>query len=174
MNNHDLNITNLISSLKKKDTNYSKLSKNFKYVYYALVPVYIILTVLELSEEYNIYILVKGVCFTLAMGIFAVIFTIFQKKYGNVDYSEPTLTMLKKAADRYKIFKKHTWWALLSVLLIDLAMAFEPHLDESYWEFQVIFLGAIVIAFGIGVAIWFKKYKPLRDAALKLIKEIEA
>lgn len=174
MNNPNLNITNLISSLKEKDSNYSRLSKNLKYVYYALVPVYIILTIVELSVEYNIYILVKGVCFTLAMSIFAIVFTIFQKKYGNVDYSEPTLTMLKKAASRYKIFKKETWWALVSVLLIDVGMTFEPHLEESFWEFQFIYLGVFLIAYGIGVAIWYKKYKPLRADALNLIKEIEA
>ncbi len=38
---------------------------------------------------------------------------------------------------------------------------------------QAFYLPTMAISFLIGVLIWYKKQKPLRDKALKLIEEIE-
>jgi len=168
-----MNLEKLTNELKQKDDKYSKLSRRLKIVYLIFIPFYIIITAFELIEDYSIFVLIKGICFTLAMSIFAIIFSHYHKKYKNVDYSESTLIMLKKAANRYKPFKRELIWALFSVLLMDIGLSLDVSRFDIDYQFQLIFWGAFAIAIIIGLLIWYYKYKTLRDNSLRLIKEIE-
>lgn len=81
--------------------------------------------------------------------------------------------MLKNAAYRYKPFQLKSIWVLIAILLIDTGLIIQSKIDDSFGDEQIFFFGAIFIGLAIGLIIWYFKYKPLRDNALRLIDEIE-
>jgi hypothetical protein len=88
--------------------------------------------------------------------------------------------MLKEAAKRYKLFQRKTILATLPVLLIDVGMVlitFDPGQPGSLLRTILITQALLIPAMGIGLfigtRIWRKRQKPLRDAALKMINELE-
>ncbi len=173
INHTELNIENLVANLKNKDTNYSKLSRRIQITYLILTFIYAALIVLELIEKFSIYSLLGGLCYLGSFLILIVVFGRFYKEYGQVNYSETTLIMLKKAADRYKPFKKITFWVLFSLALMDVGMCLNKSLNFPIIKTQFYYWGMIIIAVGIGLIVWYYRYKPLLDATQKLIKEIE-
>ena len=115
----------------------------------------------------------SGLCYVASFFIFAIFFGKFHKEYKYVDYSLPTLKMLKNAAYRYKPFQLKKIWILFAVLFMDGGLSMNTSLDFSVLNIQIYFLGSMLVAALIGLLLWYFKYKPLRDNALRLIAEIE-
>jgi len=166
------NLNELIDKLKKEDDRYATLSKIIQTVYWILIPIFIILIIHDIVDKNPNVDIIGSICFLFALVIFALFFKRYYKEYKYVDYSQPTLVMLKKAAYRYKLFQLKTLWILLAVLLIDAGLSLNASLSFKFISVQVYFLGAIVLATVIGLLFWRVRYKPLRDAALYLIREI--
>jgi len=161
------------NKLKNKDDSYANLSKLLQTIYWVLIPIYLILVIRHIFDKSPVVDILGSICFMFAMLIFALLFRQYYKEYKFVDYSQPTLVMLKKAAYRYKPFQLKTLWAILGVLLIDVGLSLNTSLGFEIIWIQILFLGAIAIAALIGLLIWKVRYKYLRDAALFLIREIE-
>jgi small-conductance mechanosensitive channel len=167
-----INLPELTTKLKKEDEKYATLSKRIQVIYWVLIPIYLIMIVVYIIDNAGINYIAGSVCFVVAMLIFALLFRNYQKEYNNVDYSEPTLIMLQKAAYRYKPFQLKTLWALLAIVIMDIGLSLSASEHMGFARIQFIFLGTISIAIIIGLIIWNYKYRPLRDKALKLINEI--
>ena len=105
--------------------------------------------------------------------IFALFFGKYYEEYKYVDYSLPTIQMLKQAAYRYQPFQNRQVWIVLALIFIDLALTFDWMETTPVWEIQATFIGLITFSILIGIIIWYFKYKPLRDDALRLISELE-
>lgn len=175
-NNHENNgLGQLVAKLKKEDSFYAEISKIFQVIYWIFIPVYILLTLREYTDSYKIGELIGGACFILAFLIFALLFRKYYREYKNVDYSLPTLQMLKKAAWRYRPFQIRSLWALLALIFMDAGLA-SGWVDEkiSMLIAQLMFWGVMFFAIIIGFVVWYIKYKPLYDETKKMIKEIEA
>jgi len=85
------------------------------------------------------------------------------------------INRLKNEDERYAALSKRiqiVYWILLAVILIDAGLSLNTSLSFEFISVQVYFLGAIVLATIIGLLFWRVRYKPLRDAALYLIREI--
>lgn len=167
-----INLGQLTSNLKTEDKKYALLSRRFQAVYWILIPIYLLAMVGHIVEKNPLRDIIGSLCFLLSMLTFALLFRHYYKEYNNVDYSEPTLLMLKKAALRYKPFQLKTLWALVAVLLIDASLTLNSSLEFDFYKTQIYFLGAVAIAFSIGLVVWHIRYKPIRDKALQLIDEI--
>ena len=163
----------LIGKLKDKDKSYSNLSKRMQIMYWILIPIYFILIIVHIIDGSGIKDIIGSFFFLLAMLNFAILFKYYHKEYNTVDYSLPTLIMLKKAVARYQPFQLKTIWALLGIVFIDIGLVLNSSLDFQVLWIQLIFLGTVLFSMGIGLIIWWINYKPLRDAALQLIKELE-
>jgi hypothetical protein len=172
-NNEKINLDHLVGKLKTEDTRYARISKAFQIVYWVFVPIYSFLAILSFIDTKNINLLIGGGCFVSSFIIFALFFRNYYKEYNHVDYSLPTIMMLKKAAYRYKPFQLKTLWILFALLLMDTGLCFNSDLHFSVVKIQVYFLGTMGISVMLGLLIWFFKYKQLRDDALKLIVEME-
>ncbi|MBI9067441.1 MAG: hypothetical protein JEZ09_09125 [Salinivirgaceae bacterium] len=171
--NNPIDIETLMADLQNKDLQYSNLSKRFKVIYLIFVPIYTVIASTELIVDFNFMVLLSSICFVHSMIIFAIIFNRYQKEYRSVNYAEPTLMLLKKAAYRYNPLRKETWWVLTSVaiLIIGLAISSSNHGIDLSTAFS--FLLGLISGLIVGAIVYVKKYKPLRDNALRLIKEIE-
>lgn len=172
IDNKYINLGQLTSNLKKEDKKYATLSRRFQIVYWVLIPIYLVSMVGHLIEKSPVKDVLSSLCFLFAMLTFALFFRHYYKEYNNVDYSEPTLMMLKKAAYRYKPFQLKTLWVLLAILLIDAGLILNSSLKFDVLRIQIYFFGSITIAMSIGIILWYVRYKPIRDKALHLIKDL--
>ncbi len=169
-----LSLPELTEKLQKKDKHYSNISKRLQIFYWILIPIYLTLIIIHIFENSPVADIIGSGFFLLGMLTFALLFRNYYKTYKSVDYAQPTLVMLKKAADRYKPFQTKALWALLGIAFIDAGLAFGSRFDlHDMWRVQAIFWGSVLIAMAIGLIVWKINYKPLRDAALSLIKELE-
>jgi hypothetical protein len=103
----------------------------------------------------------------------AIFFGNYNKEYKYVDYSLPTIKMLKGAAYRYQLLQLKTLWILGAVILMDVSMTLSPN-KMSFVEVQISFLAIVAVSFIIGTVIWYFKYKPLRDKVLVLLADLES
>ena len=168
-----LDLNDLTYRLKSADKRYACMSKRFQYLYWALVPIYLVLIISDVIVKRSLLEIGSGLCFLMGMTLFALIFRSYYKEYNFVDYTLSTLIMLKKAARRYYPFHHKLWLVFLGLLCIDAGLALRESLGYETVRFQVIFFVAILVAFVVGMILWRVRYKPLRDEALRLIREIE-
>jgi len=171
--NDNINLDQLVGKLQKADNRYAKLSKGLQILYWVMIPLYSTLAIIDYTESNNIYDLMSGLCYVASFFIFAIFFGKYQKEYKYADYSLPTLKMLKNAAYRYKPFQLKKIWILFAVLFMDIGLSMNTSLGFAVLNIQIYFLGSMLVAALIGLLIWYVKYKPLRDNALRLVAEIE-
>ncbi|MBE0650418.1 MAG: hypothetical protein IH595_06225 [Bacteroidales bacterium] len=169
-----LPLEQLVSKLKDEDIKYSKLSKSLLYIYVVLIGFYAIATLLLFIFERHSNQFYGAICYLVSFIIFAILFRQYYKEYKSVDYSLPTIQMLKQAAYRYKPFQWRLLWLLLVIGIIDAGFTLTVDFHFSFWTTQMFILGVFALAFVIGIIYWRVRYKPLRDNVLHLIKEIES
>lgn len=173
-NELNTNLEKVTGRLKKEDRHYATIVKVVQVFYWIFIPLFIVKTVVEYTSSHEINDIISGVGLVLGFLLIALSFQKLYNEYQYVDYSLPTLEMLKKAAYRYEPFQKRVLWVVPGLLLMDVGLTFEWMSEgKSVLDSQVFFLGSILFGAIIGLVWWYFKYKPLRDDALKLIKELE-
>ncbi|WP_153638512.1 hypothetical protein [Prolixibacter sp. NT017] len=177
--NHLLDINRLMSGLKKEDARNVRISRIFQWLMGGMSLLYLLVFVVNPDHDLTWGDRVGGVCYVVGFLVFAIIFKGFQDEYKSIDYGLPTMVMLKKAAERYRLFQPKKLYALIPVLLVDMGLVFhslDGHQDGSMsiWDFQLFYLACLVGGLGVGIMIWRVKQKPLRDAARELLREIES
>ncbi|QIA08201.1 hypothetical protein [Draconibacterium halophilum] len=170
----DTNLSKLTGKLKKEDRQYARIVMVIQIFYWIFIPLFMVKTALQYTDSHDINDLFSGVALVLGFLIIALTFRKYYKDYQYVDYSLPTLEMLKKAACRYQPFQRRALGIVPGLLLMDVGFTFEGIGEgKSVLDSQVFFLGAILFGVIIGLVIWYFKYKPLRDKILHLVREIE-
>ncbi|WP_321344883.1 hypothetical protein [uncultured Draconibacterium sp.] len=170
----DTNLSKLTGKLKKEDRQYATIVKAIQIFYWIFIPLFIVRTIRSYTDSHSINDLLSGVALVIGFLIIALTFRKYYKEYQYVDYSLPTLEMLKKAAYRYQPFQKRGLWIIPGLLLMDMGLTFEGFGEgKSVLDSQIFFLGSILFGVVIGLVIWYFKYKPLRDKILEMVKEIE-
>lgn len=175
--NESIDLSAFTSKLKREDDRYSRICKGLIVVYSIFVLLKLASIIIHLIDETPDLYLLGKVSYLLGFLIFALLMGIYYHEYKFVDYSQPTLVMLKKAAHRYKPVRLNVVWAIVALFLVDLGISLETLGGfEFNWKFiaiQIMVVGALVIGLIIGLVIWRVRYKPLRDTALAMIREIE-
>ncbi len=173
-NELNTNLEQVTGKLKKEDSNYARIVKAVQVFYWIFIPLFAFKTIREYSDSGDLKDIISGACITLAFLIIALTFGKYYKEYKYVDYSLPTLEMLKKAAYRYEPLQKRSAWILVALVFMDIGLIFDwTDANTSVLHSQLIFLSGILIGVVIGMIWWYIQYKPLRDDALRLIKELE-
>ena len=163
---------NLINRIRREDERYARITKTFQIVYWAFVVIYLVLIIMHIATKSPVAEIAGSLCFLLGMIVFAILFRIYYFEYKSVDYGQPTLEMLKKAAHRYKPFQGKLWFAFIAVLLVGTGMSLNgPFAD--FVQTQILFWSSMTVALIIGLIVWWIRYKPLRDDMLRIIREIE-
>ncbi len=172
-NSKNTNLNQLVNRLKEKDSNYATFSKALRIMYFILIPLYTLTTIWDYLDEKNKDELIGGGLFLISFIIFIIILTNYYKKYRNIDYSLPTISMLREAANRYKPFQWKSVWSIIAIIIMDIGLIFDWKDEFPIFFSQAVFFGIVIPGIIIGLIIWYKRYKPVRDEALKMIKEIE-
>lgn len=172
-NNIDNSVASLMDDLKKEDSNYASMCKRLQYVYWVLIPLYILMGAIHVFDSGVWSDGIGSFCFAIAMFLFAFVFRKYSKEYKYVDYSMPTAQMLRVAAYRYSIFRKELIWLLAALIFLDAGLVMNSSMNASFFQIQIIFVPLMLISILIGVIVWFYKYKHLRDRARAFLAEIE-
>jgi len=172
-NKNKINLDQLVGKLQKEDNRYANICKGLQIVYWIFIPFYTVSAISHYMDSGDINDLLGGLFYVIGFIIIAVFFGNYHKEYKYVDYSLPTLKMLKDAAYRYQPVQLKSLWVLLGFLFIYAGVISDSKLDNSFMEGQVFLLGGVLVGLFIGLIVWYFKYKPLRDNALRLIAEIE-
>jgi hypothetical protein len=173
LKNDNINLDQLVGKLHKEDNRYAKLCRVLQIVYWIFIPFFTLMAIRHYMDSGDINDLIGGLLYVVGFLIIAIFFGNYHKEYKYVDYSLPTLKMLKDAAYRYQAVQLKSLWILLAVLFIYAGLIFESKLDDSFIKEQAFLLGGVLLGLFIGLIVWYFKYKPLRDNALRLIAEIE-
>ena len=171
--NRTVSLEQLVGRLKREDSNYAQLSRIMQMMYWIFIPVFLIMAYRHFTDSGDYLLLIGDGCKILAILIFALFFGKYYREYKYVDYAVPTLTMLKNAAYRYKPFHGRMLWIVLAVGLLDAGLYTTGFGSSNFLLSQVLFIGSILLAILAGLLLWYIKYKPLRDDALRLIEDIE-
>lgn len=179
-NNHLLDINGLIPGLQKEDRRNVRVMRNFQWLMWILIPIYFGLLVVNPDKDLTWSYRAGGACYVLAFLAFALIFRVYIKEYKTVDYGLPTTVMLKKAIERYRLFHPKKLFVLIPVALVDAGLIFfslnHDNADDSIsiLTSQIFYWGGMLLGASVGVWIWHRRQKPLRDAAIELLREIES
>jgi glucan phosphoethanolaminetransferase (alkaline phosphatase superfamily) len=170
--NYELNV--LIHKLKNEDERYARISKSLQILYWVLAPIYLILITRDIVVKSSVESIVGSFCFLFGMIAFALLFSFYYRDYKFVDYAQPTLVMLKKAARRYKPFYGKGWLAFVGVILLNIGLSLHSLFESDLLTIQIVYWGVMIAAVLIGLGIWWVRYKPIRDEALQLVREMES
>jgi hypothetical protein len=170
-----------VNKLHKEDIRYYKLTRNFQWIMWILVPLYAAYFLFNPDKEILLTERIGGICYALAFTLFALILRKFNMEYKSVDYGVPVVEMLTLAAKRFNLFQRKLSLIIAPVLMVDAGMVLisinhfgSKNVGEVILWVQFIMIPALLIGIIIGFIIWRNRQKPLRDAALAMLKEIES
>jgi len=176
-----VNTDSLINKVKAEDEKNLRMTKSFLWIYIILTILYTGLILFNPDPDIDSVKKISGACYIASMVFFALLFRVGYKEYKNIDYSLPVIEMLRNAAKRYQLKTKKLLALLIPILLMDAGLTLSLYNDllpmtplNRVLIVQVFYIPTMTISALIGVWIWSKKQKPLRDNALKLIKELES
>lgn len=175
-----LDLSLLTQRLKKEDDKNLRMFRNFRYIFLVMIIFYSLLLIVNPDSDLSWFDRIAGGCYVLAFIILALLFRKYHREYSTIDYSLPVAEMLEKAATRYSLRKRNSLIIIIPLILIDVGLTlsfsqrdiFSP--AKMILVVQLVYIPVLVIAFLIGVWIWYKRQKPLRDRALKLREELIA
>lgn len=173
VNSNPPNIHGFIQRLKVEDERKARFIKTILIIFSIFCT---FLLLLYLNNIFNTPIfsildldIVSGFCLFVGLGLCILLLRFRYIEYKTVDYSLPTLAMLKKAARRYPLFDSKFRTALLAIIFIDIGISIQAPTISHFITIQI----GLLIGFTIGTMNRLIFYKPIKDEALRLIREIE-
>lgn len=181
INNPNLDLNQLIEGLRREDDRNMHLTNRFKWLMWIFAPLYFCFFLFLIYEGESILKEIGFFFFSASFLFFAIIFRNLNNEYKTVDYGLPTTEMLRKAARRYEIWQTKTAKAMFPAFLAALGVSLTseemiPGIDDTKLRIALAFGAYLLLlgaGFGIGYLIWYKRQKPLRDHALRLLEELE-
>jgi hypothetical protein len=177
----------IIERLKKGETAIKNAFKAIIMLYWIVIAIYV-LRILLSKHNFLSNNNIGAILVLIGSVLIVIFFKKAIKNYPKFDISAPTITLLNDIVKRYKTFKyfnnfplKNIMMFLIGLLLMQIGVTImiyhslgflSPILRIIYVQLAYLFLYLLCAVFGI--IVWYKKYKPLINNALNLIKEIEA
>lgn len=168
MKTSDLNISEMMQSIQKKDKSYAQIYGILKISYWVLIAGMAIFLVIDIIRGTPTIEIIKSS--SSLLGFALILITLWQKhkELRGVNYALPTLKMLKMFKNRYSIFSFQNLWMLFGFTLVVLSTS----IGNTTRLWSSIFI--IAIGLVVGLIIYYKNDKPLINAAKKMIEELEA
>jgi len=171
-------IDSLVGRVKAEDARNLRITKSFQWIYIVMIVLYAALLIFD--PYIKSIDRIVGVFYIASFIAFILIFRKGYKEFKNIDYSLPVIEMLRKTAERYRLRVDKLLTLIIPVLLMDVGITLRFYNDllpmsplNRILIVQAVYIPAFAISAFIGILIWRKKQKPLRDRALELIKDLE-
>lgn len=181
LNQPSASLETLILNLRKEDALYLSVNRWIQGFMWGISGFYLLIIAVDLGVHNPWHKPVGGLLVMLALVIFAIFLRKSCREFKMIDYGLPTIEMLMKAANRYRLWQWRSLFILIPLILEDIGLClftYHPSLTSNpithIYNWQVIFIIVLAIGSLIGYFLWRKRYRPLRDRALALIKEIES
>ncbi len=178
-NENLINMDSLINKVKAEDQRNLYLTKTFQWVYIALIVLFTGLLIFDPDTKDIDRII--GAFYIASFIAFILIFRNGYKEYKNINYSLPVIEMLRETANRYRLRVDKLLTLIIPILLMDVGVTLRFYTDllpmsplNRVLIVQAIYIPVFSAAALLGVYVWSKTQKPLRDRALELIKELES
>lgn len=177
MNSYNSNdLQRLIGKLQAEDERNTNLYKGFRCFFIILSVVYLVFGGISYVRGAGIYVALSFVADVCALLICSRVMEIHVGMYGRVNYSEPTLQMLKLAKLRYRFFPSRAVGYMFSTLcflfLSFLLNAWEN--EERVETILCIFFCSLLLGISIGAIWWCFRDKPIYDNIKALIDDLES
>ncbi len=176
-----INMEQFTKKIAKEDHRNQQITRNFQWLMWIIAPLYCGMFLVNPDPDLSWNERLGGLLYVIAFVLFALIFRKLNKEYRSVDYGIPVVEMLRQAVNRYKLFQKKVLWAIVPIIFTDAGMIFltlehtgSQNLLTHILTTQAIIIPAFAIGLTIGIFIWRQRQKPLRDAALRMLREIES
>lgn len=174
-----VDMDSLINKVKVEDAKNLRITKSFQWVYIVLIVIY---TGLLIFDPYIKSIdRIIGAFYIASFIAFILIFRKGYKEYKSIDYTLPVIEMLRETANRYRLRVGKLLSLIIPILLMDVGVTLRFYNDllpmsplNRVLIVQAIYIPVFAMSALIGILIWRKKQKPLRDRALELIEELES
>lgn len=174
-----VDMDSLINKVKVEDAKNLRITKSFQWVYIVLIVIY---TGLLIFDPYIKSIdRIIGAFYIASFIAFILIFRKGYKEYKSIDYTLPVIEMLRETANRYRLRVGKLLSLIIPILLMDVGVTLRFYNDllpmsplNRVLIVQAIYIPVFAVSALIGILIWRKKQKPLRDRALELIEELES
>ncbi len=169
-----MDLPKFIGKLKKMDKRTTIFVNILKIAYIIIIVVFILgIIALVINEELLSRTVISPVITLIGLILVFIYLHYRGKDYKDVDYSQTTYKMLQETSERYKPFLKKDIWVFPGTILVAIGRGLSPSPYRNFWDFQLFFWSLILIGGVIGVVYWYFRWKPIKDNADKLIKEIE-
>jgi len=180
--NESLPDTELFTSKLKKEDEYNlNISKSFFWIYIGFIGLYSIMMIVNIIFDRGFIRMFSQIFFILSFVSFILIFRYNLKIYKKIDYTLPLSEMLSAVVKRYQLRLGHFLIILIPIILMDAGLTLTFYEDLSPMNplyrvliVQVFYIPIMVISALIGILIWRKKQKPLKDRAIQLLEELES
>ncbi len=176
LTHNSIDLPQFIGKLKKMDRTASILYSIVKVLYIIFIVAFIlgIIALGILNSDFFSPTIMSALLTLVGLVLVFIYLNYRGKDYKNVDYSQTTYEMLKKTSERYKPFLKKDLWMLPGLILMGVGLGLDPS-RGNFWNYQLFFWSFTIIGGGgFGLIYWYFKWKPIKDNADKLIKEIES
>ena len=181
INTPNLDLNQLIEGLRREDDRNMHLTNRFKWLMWIFAPLYFCFFLFLIYDGESLLKEIGFFFFSASFLFFALIFRNLNNEYKTVDYGIPTTEMLRKAAQRYEIWQTKTAKAVSPAILAAIGVSLTseemiPNIDDTKLRIALAFGAYLLLlcaGFGVGYLIWYKRQKPLRDHALRLLEELE-
>jgi hypothetical protein len=179
--NGDSSLTGLVTKLQAEDSRNLQMYKRFQSIYMVFIFFYAFVFILNPFWHMDLLDRLGGLCYVLAFLILFLVFRKYNRAFREIDYSDATAEMLRKAAKRYSFGNtSRILVTIMPLLLVDAAISitiYKRYTDKDPWLavyiVQGVYFAVILISFFIGYMMWYNRQKPLRDEALRLLSELE-
>jgi hypothetical protein len=174
-----VDMDSLINKVKVEDAKNLRITKSFQWVYIVLIVIYTGLLIFDPFIKSIDRII--GAFYIASFIAFILIFRKGYKEYKSIDYTLPVIEMLRETANRYRLRVGKLLTLIIPILLMDVGVTLRFYNDllpmsplNRVLIVQAIYIPVFAVSALIGILIWRKKQKPLRDRALELIEELES
>ena len=176
MNNDENNIQRLIGRLEAEDNRNTIMFKVLRIIFLLLVLLYFVQGVVHYVDDRNLFEALGYAAFVIAFSIAFLLMNKHVEIYSRVDYSLPTLKMLKQARLRYRIFPSRATGYIVALLsFVTIAQIFNAWDSvEDQIILIPIFFGSLVLGLLIGCAFWIIRDKPIYDKLNEMIRDLES
>lgn len=175
---NSVDMDSLINRVKAEDAKNLRITKSFQWIYIVLIVIYTALLIFDPTIT-NLDRII-GAFYIASFIAFILIFRKGYKEFKSIDYSLPVIEMLRETANRYRLRIGKLLSLIIPILLMDVGVTLRFYDDllpmsplNRVLIVQAIYIPVFTISALIGVLVWRKKQKPLRDRAIELIEEIE-
>ncbi len=172
MINNGLDMPQFINKLKKEDKKMLAVYNVIKILYLVLISFLFIEIAASIFSEGFSNTMLGSALTVLGVSLIYIYLNYRGKDYQNIDYSQTIYEMLRTTSERYKPFLTKDLLVLPGIILMGIGMGLNK--DMGFAKYQLIFWSVMIIGALLGLIYWYFKWKPVKDNADMLLKEIES